>query len=97
MTVAGRPPTVSSRYNFLVARGWESKSVEEQQAQNVESRGSLRQKLTPEEMAKRRIRDGLILSRKQIIGQLESANGPQRREMLAMALSHLDAEIERLA
>jgi hypothetical protein len=94
--VRARFQTVSVRYNFQVARGWESKSVEDQQAQHAESESNFRQRLTPEEMATRRIKDGLMLSRKQITDQMESAKSPQHREMLAMALSHLDAEIARI-
>lgn len=88
--------TLPIRYNFDVARGWESKSIEDQQAQHAEFDSNPREKLTPEEKATRRIKDGLVLSRKQVADQLESAKSPQHREMLAMALSYLDAEIARI-
>ncbi len=88
--------TVSVRYNFIVARGWESKSVEEQQSQYAEPEGDSRQKLTPDELAKRHLKDGLMLNRKRIIHQLESAQNPQRRAMLESALSHLDAQIAQI-
>jgi hypothetical protein len=92
----GRHSIVSVRYNLAVARGWESKSVEEQQAQVAESQGNLDLKLAPDELAKWHLKDGLMLSRKRIIQQLESAQNPPRRTMLESALSHLDAEIARL-
>ena len=79
-----------------MARGWESKSVEEQQAQYAESQGNLGRKLAPDELAKWHVKNGLLLSRKRIIRQLESAQNPQRRTMLESALSHLEAQIARL-
>jgi hypothetical protein len=88
--------TVTVRYNLGVARGWESKSVEEQQAQYAESQGNLGPKLAPDELAKWHFKDGLMLSRKRIIQQLESTQNPQHRMMLESALSHLNAEIARL-
>ena len=87
---------MSVRYNFFVARGWESKSVEDQQAQYAESQSDLRQKLTPNELKKRQITDGLMLSRKRIAHQLEDAQNPQLRTMLERALSHIDSEIARI-
>jgi hypothetical protein len=87
---------VPVRYNFTVARGWESKSVEEQQAQHAEPQGTSGRKMTPNELAKQHLRDGLVLSRKRIAHQLEGAESPRRRAMLESALSHLDAEIARI-
>ncbi|HEV7218695.1 MAG: hypothetical protein ACHP8A_10005 [Terriglobales bacterium] len=79
-----------------MARGWESKSVEDQQAQHAESQSDLRQKLTPSELKKRQVADGLTLSRKRIAQQLEDAQNPQLREMLERALSYLDSETARI-
>jgi len=78
-----------------MARGWESKSVEEQQSEaNQESAPGAH--MTPEEIEGRRKRDGLILSRKSVQAQLNSATNPAHRQMLERALADLDRQIEQL-
>ncbi|MGH9512000.1 MAG: hypothetical protein ACRD2U_07665 [Terriglobales bacterium] len=84
-----KPPDI---INF-VARGWESKSVEDQQALYAESKGNSEQKMSSAESAKRRVQDGLTLKRKHILNQLHSAQNPRHRAMLERSLSDLDAEI----
>jgi hypothetical protein len=79
-----------------MARGWESKSVEEQQAEAVSTTDKSRRQLTPDQLAKRREQDGLILTRKRVLQQLESAQYPQHRKMLESALSELDAKLAKL-
>ena len=70
-----------------MARGWESKSVEEQQAEAVSSVDKSRRQLTPEQLAKKHEHDGLLLARKRVFQQLEVAQYPQHRKMLENALS----------
>lgn len=73
-----------------MARGWESKSVEQQQEEataNV-ARGP---RLTPEQVAEKQKRRTLELSRTQIAQQLEAASNPKHRQMLEAALRDLDA------
>ena len=56
----------------FMARGWESKSVEEQQSAastQVESK----QRLTPEQAAVKQAREALELSRRQVLQQLNPA------------------------
>jgi hypothetical protein len=79
-----------------MARGWESKSVEEQQSQLAETRSNPTSKPTPDELAKCRLRDGLILNRKRILQQLQTTSSPQHRSMLESALAHLDGQIASL-
>jgi hypothetical protein len=79
-----------------MARGWESKSVEEQQAEAVSPADKSRRQLTPDQLAKRREQDGLVLTRKRIVQQLEAAQHPQHRKMLEMALAELDAKLAKL-
>ncbi|MGA9039979.1 MAG: hypothetical protein WB421_05535 [Terriglobales bacterium] len=79
-----------------MARGWESKSVEEQQAEAVTTADKSRRQLTPDELARRHAQDGLVLTRKRILHQLEAAQHSQHRKMLEMALSELDAKLARL-
>ncbi len=82
-------------YNSDMARGWESKSVEEQQAAastQIESK----QRLTPQQAAQKQERDALVLSRKRVLQQLESVQNPRHRQMLESALADLNSRLERL-
>jgi len=83
-------------YNQGVARGWESKSVEEQQAQAATASDQARPRLTPAQLASQRHAEGLALSRKRLRQQLEAAQNPRHRQMLEAALAELDAQIARL-
>jgi len=83
-------------YNLLVARGWESKSIEEQQAQAAASLDRTRPQLTPTQIARQQRRDGLSLSRKRLLQQLDAAQNPRHREMLQAALADLDARLAQL-
>jgi hypothetical protein len=85
-----------SRYNFLVARGWESKSVEEQQAQAISAPKPAKPPLTPAQMASHRRKQSLILSRQRVLQQLEAAQNPRHRDMLQSALADLDMQLARL-
>jgi hypothetical protein len=75
-----------------MARGFESKSVEEQQAESKRE-SDPRVALTPEEIEGRRKRDGLLLSRTNVQAQLNSATNPAYRQMLEGALAELDRQI----
>lgn len=78
-----------------MARGWESKSVEEQQAE-AKSESAPRSQLTREQIEGRRKRDGLLLSRKRVQAQLASTVNPVHRQMLEQALAELDRQIAQL-
>ena len=91
------PATVpAAGYNFPVSRGWESKSVEEQQAQFASRKLGARPSLTPLEAAKQQKKQGLELSRHRVVQQLESAQNPQHRELLERALADLDSKLAQL-
>jgi hypothetical protein len=83
-------------YNLPVARGWESKSVEEQQAQAVSSAAPSKPPLTPAQIAHHRQKQGLLLSRQHVLQQLESASNPRHREILQTALAELDTKLAQL-
>ena len=78
-----------------MARGFESKSVEEQQAE-AKRESSTGQKLNPEQAERRRKRDGLVLSRKNVQRRLESISNPSHRQMLEAALAEIDRQIAEL-
>lgn len=76
-----------------MARGWESKAIEAQQAEASEKTTTLRTKMTPQQAAKQRQIDGLILSRQRVRQQLADARDPRHRQMLEGALAELDLRI----
>jgi hypothetical protein len=78
-----------------MARGFESKSVEEQQAE-AKRESDPRQQLSPEQAERRRKRDGLVLSRKNVQQRLESISNPAHRQMLEGALVEIDRQIAEL-
>lgn len=79
-----------------MARGWESKSVEEQQAEAGSDSRKAGRPLTPAEVAKDRERQGLLLSRAHLLQQLEAAHHSLRKQMLQAAIADLDAKLNRL-
>ncbi len=79
-----------------MARGWESKSVEEQQASLLDQVKQARIPLNPEQAEQQRHREGLGLSRTRLLAQLKTAQNPRLREMLQSALADLDTQISRL-
>jgi hypothetical protein len=81
----------------MMARGWESKSVEEQQGAVAESAKPAKAPMTAEQIAKQKRRDGLNLSRKRVLNQLQNAHNPSHRKMLEQALADLDIELKNLS
>jgi hypothetical protein len=78
-----------------MARGWESKSVEQQQEERAERRQSARAlgSPSPPEQQRNRKREGLLLSRGRLTRQLEAATNPRRRQMLEQAITELDRQL----
>jgi hypothetical protein len=77
-----------------MARGWESKSVEDQiGAAEQRERERATPRLTPEEIAARARQDSLMLDRKRIEQDLARARHPRHRQMLEEALAHIDAKL----
>jgi hypothetical protein len=79
-----------------VARGWESKSVEDQQAEASQKPAPARPKLTAEQATRARKRETLLLSRKRVVQQLESSRDERHRKLLQDALRDLDAKLAEL-
>jgi hypothetical protein len=80
-----------------MARGWESKTVESQ-IETAQEELSKRDRpgLTRAEAELQRKRDGLLLSRKRVLGDLAATTNERRRRMLQDALAHLDKDIAAL-
>ena len=83
-----------------MARGWESKTVEDQ-IQEAEAKAGPDQKQkvqsTPEKMEAVRRREVLLLSRARVQNDLEASRHPRYREQLKRALADIDAQIAALA
>lgn len=76
-----------------MARGWESKSVEQQQAEMSDQPKTGRPAVSPEERERDRKRQGLVLSRKWLAQQLERASHLRHRQMLEQAIADLDRQL----
>jgi hypothetical protein len=99
--VAGAPVWIvgiKQRGEHVMARGWESKAVEdqiEQANERARNRQSL-EDISPEERAQRERLESLRLSRARTLTQLERASRPAHRAMLQRTLRALEAEIDEL-
>jgi hypothetical protein len=77
-----------------MARGWESKSVEQQieDARTDPSRSSAPSS-TPVEVEARHRREGLLLQRSRILQEIQAAHNPRYRELLKEMLRHLENQL----
>lgn len=84
-----------------MARGWESKSVEQQQEERSENRKTASQNagrapLSPDDQQRNRKREGLLLSRQRLTQQLQGACNPRHRQMLEQSIAELDRQLSTL-
>jgi hypothetical protein len=78
-----------------VARGWESKSVEAQQAE-ASNKAQHNPKLSSAQAAAFREKENLRLSRQRVLQQIEASTNPRHRKVLEDALADLDNKLRRL-
>jgi len=78
-----------------MARGWESKSVEDQQ-ESAHQESVQAAKSRKGEQKHSRERDLLQLARTSIVQKLETAENPRYKEQLTRALADLDKQINAL-
>src|ERR1700674_1931598 len=76
-----------------MARGWESKSVEQQQEEMSAQRKTVRPPTSPDEQQRNRKREGLLLSRKRLSQQLQAAIKPRHRQILEQAIAELNSQL----
>ena len=77
-----------------MARGWESKSVEDQiGAAEAERERQARPHLSAEQRQREEQKQSLLLSRAQILSRLHAATNPRYRAQLQSALEHLEAQL----
>ena len=86
------------RYSVYMARGWESKSAEEQQDQQIEQRAeaakaATNKQLTAAGAVQLRARNLLELKRERILS--EKTSHPARRAALQAALQEVEAELQK--
>jgi len=80
-----------------MARGWESKSVEEQVQEHQQKKGeNTKKQLTAEQLESRRKREVLLLSRSRVQKDLKASQNPRHRDQLNSALADLDSQIAEL-
>ena len=80
-----------------MARGWESKSVEEQQDAASRERATRQAPpLSEAEKVRAQQREGLRLARAHTVATLQTACNPRHRAMLEETLAHLDAQLAAL-
>ena len=79
-----------------MARGWESKSVEEQQEAAAAARLGSEPEVSPEEAERRQQLEALHLARARTLADLQRACRPAHRGMLEQALADLDSRIRGL-
>ena len=80
-----------------MARGWESKSVEDQiQEREARAPEPSNPKASPEELQRRAKREGLLMVRTRTLTVLQNACGGRYRAQLEAALADLDAQIAAL-
>ena len=81
-----------------MARGFESKAVESnrQDAEDARASRGRGERIDIHEIERRQKREGLELSRRRIVNELESATNERRRESLRAALAHLDSELAKI-
>jgi hypothetical protein len=80
-----------------MARGWESKAIEDQIAQSEsEHRNRAKAPLTPAQAARQTERDGLLLSRNRTLASLQGACDARYRALLERTLAHVDEALARL-
>jgi hypothetical protein len=78
-----------------MARGWESKSIESQQADAARPATKGREP-TREARAAEALRRELLLTRARVVADLSAATNPVHRQMLEQALASLDERLSAL-
>jgi len=92
---SGGERRIDDYYNDRVARGWESKSVEGQQADAREKPAQGRLRLSADEAARARERERLRLSRQRVLQEMEACQNPRHRQLLEQALADLDEKLKK--
>jgi broad-specificity NMP kinase len=80
-----------------MARGWESKAVEEQiDAAAAKRAQETAPRKTPEQLHREHEIETLDLNRRRVLRELEAATNPRHKEMLRGSLQYLDEKLAAL-
>jgi len=79
-----------------MARGWESKAVEELRDETPSAPDNKKAVRTPEQQERARKRGELQLARKRVQGDLTTATNPRHRDLLERTLADLDKRLQDL-
>ena len=84
-------------YNEVMARGWESKSVESQiESASNAIKSPSHEDLDPAQIERLRRKENLLLSRTRICRELENSANPRYKEVLRKALKDLNARLSEM-
>ena len=77
-----------------MARGWESKSVEDQVEEQMRAKQQASTvPLSPEAIELKQKRETLLLQRSRLLEQMQNARSEAHRQMLERSLQAIDAEL----
>jgi hypothetical protein len=80
-----------------VARGWESKSVEDQiNEREAEAQRAARKPASPQEIKRNAKRESILLARSHAVAAMESSRDERYRSLLKRTVDHLDSELAKL-
>jgi hypothetical protein len=79
-----------------MARGWESKSVQDQMDSAASRQAGRGPRLSADELARQQKRDSLLLHRTRVLRDLENCTEPRYRKTLSEGLSYLEAQLADL-
>ena len=76
-----------------MARGWESKSVEQQQEEMKDRNKSPGPRVSSAQQKLNRHREGLLLTRKRLVDRLRATTQTRHRQMLEDDLAEVDKQL----
>jgi hypothetical protein len=76
-----------------MARGWESKSVEEQIQSARESRPGTQKQPSPQQIERERRRDSILLQRRRVLNEIETCTSDRHRKTLESGLAYLESQL----
>lgn len=79
-----------------MARGWESKSIEEQQAEAGVKSSAHGKRMTAQEASVFREKENLRLARQRVLDQMAKISNPRHRKVMEDALADLNQKLAKL-
>jgi hypothetical protein len=80
-----------------MARGWESKNIEEQiSAAEAKQEARIKQRLTPHEVEQQKHKESLQLEQARLVREIQGAHKTRYLALLKRSLSHIETELAKL-